>query len=62
MTENLPLQVKIQHFFKEYYRVLRLTKKPTKNEYKSIVKVSGIGILVIGMIGFIISITKQLLF
>ena len=45
----------IQSFLKEVYRVLRITKKPTKEEYKAVVKVTGLGILVIGAIGFIIA-------
>tara|TARA_B100000315_G_scaffold217463_1_gene218073 strand:+ start:17918 stop:18049 length:132 start_codon:yes stop_codon:yes gene_type:complete len=40
--------------------VLQLTKKPGKVEYLTIVKVSGIGILVIGAIGFIITMISQL--
>ena len=48
-------------FLKECKRVLQITKKPTKEEYKVIVKVTGIGILIIGALGFAISITGSLL-
>jgi len=33
---------------------LKVTKKPSKEEYISAIKVTGIGILLIGLIGFII--------
>jgi len=46
----------------EYGRVLRITKKPSKEEYKTIVKVSGLGILVIGLIGFVMQIIYQVFF
>jgi len=40
-------------FVAECVRVLRVTKKPTKDEFKTIVKVTGVGIFVLGLIGFI---------
>jgi protein transport protein SEC61 subunit gamma-like protein len=55
-------KTKIRSFLKECWRVLRITKKPTTDEFKTIVKVSGLGMAVIGLIGFVISIIKQLLF
>lgn len=51
-----------KEFVRESIRVLKITKKPTKEEFKSIVKVTGIGILIIGMIGFVIQLVRQLLF
>ena len=53
---------KLKRFIKETMRVLRITKKPNKEEYKSIVKITALGIAVIGLIGFIIFLGKQLLF
>ena len=53
---------KAKRFVKECARVLRVTKKPTGEEFKTIVKVSGLGILIIGLIGFVIQMVKQLLF
>ncbi len=41
-------------FIRESIRVLKVTKKPTKEEFKAIVKVSGLGILAIGAIGFVV--------
>lgn len=49
-------------FLMECRRVLFVTKKPTNEELKTILKVSGLGILLIGFIGFLLQMTKHLLF
>jgi len=41
--------------FQQYKRVWRLLKKPTKQEFTTIAKVSAIGLLIIGAFGFVIS-------
>lgn len=46
---------KLKEFIKECRRVWIVTKKPTKDEYNSIVKITGLGILAIGLLGFIIN-------
>jgi protein transport protein SEC61 subunit gamma-like protein len=61
-NEKPSLLVKFKSFLKECWRVLRITKKPSSVEFKTIVKVSGLGMIIIGMIGFIIQVIKQLLF
>ncbi len=38
----------------EYLRILKLTRKPTREEFLNIAKVAGAGILLIGFIGFLI--------
>ncbi|MFH1683119.1 MAG: protein translocase SEC61 complex subunit gamma [Candidatus Woesearchaeota archaeon] len=53
---------KIRRFFKETYRVLKITKKPNKEEFKTTVKVTSIGAAAIGALGFLIFLIKQLLF
>lgn len=53
---------RLKSFLTECRRVLQVTKKPTKVEFLTIVKVSGLGILVIGLIGFLIEIGKVTLF
>ena len=45
---NVPLRLG------EYIRVLKLTRKPSKEEFSIIAKVAGAGILLVGFIGFII--------
>ncbi len=52
---------RLKSFIIESKRVFKITKKPTREELKVIVKVSGIGILIIGLIGFIIQISWLLL-
>ncbi len=53
--------VKLKSFIKESFRILKITKKPSKEEYKVIVKISGLGILLIGLIGFVITVTWTLI-
>lgn len=53
---------KLKKFVKECRRVIRVTKKPNKEEYKTIVKVSALGMAIIGSIGFVIAMIKQILF
>ncbi len=38
----------------EYVRVLKLTRKPSREEFSVIAKVAGAGILLVGFIGFFI--------
>ncbi|NOQ33384.1 MAG: protein translocase SEC61 complex subunit gamma [Methanosarcinales archaeon] len=38
----------------EYTRILKLARKPTREEFMMIAKVAGAGILLIGAIGFLI--------
>lgn len=45
----------------ECRRVLKITKKPDNTEFKTIVKVSGLGMLLIGFIGFLVTLIKELL-
>lgn len=39
-----------------------ITKKPDKEEYKTIVKATALGIAVIGIIGFILQLANQIIF
>ncbi|MFW6378391.1 MAG: protein translocase SEC61 complex subunit gamma [Nanoarchaeota archaeon] len=52
---------KLKSFYKECVRVFKITKKPSNSEYKAILKVSGLGILVIGLLGFIIHLIDHFL-
>jgi protein transport protein SEC61 subunit gamma and related proteins len=53
---------KVKKFLLEMRRVLRVTKKPSKQEFFSITKVAGLGILLIGLIGFLLQMGRELLF
>ncbi|MEK6923281.1 MAG: protein translocase SEC61 complex subunit gamma [Nanoarchaeota archaeon] len=46
---------------REYDRVIKITKKPSLDEYKATAKATGLGITIIGIIGFIITMIVQLL-
>ncbi|MFT4261545.1 MAG: protein translocase SEC61 complex subunit gamma [Candidatus Woesearchaeota archaeon] len=50
---------KFKTFMGECSRVLRVTRKPNKEEYKVISKVSAIGIVLIGAIGFILRLVED---
>ncbi|MBU2503505.1 MAG: protein translocase SEC61 complex subunit gamma [Nanoarchaeota archaeon] len=53
LTEN------IKNFIAKSKRVWLVLKKPSKNEYTTIAKVSAIGILILGVLGFLISIIMK---
>ena len=46
---------KLKIWLIEAKRVLLVTKKPNRQEFMTIVKVAGVGALMIGFIGFIIT-------
>lgn len=56
------LKYRITTFIQESMRVLKVSKRPDSTEFKTIVKVAGLGILAIGLIGFLIQISKSLIF
>lgn len=58
IKENL---IKLKNFWHECVRVLKVTKKPTNVEFKAIVKVSALGIAIIGLIGFLIFLLRQMI-
>ncbi len=51
----------IVDFIKLCQRVLHVSKKPGRTEFMNVAKITGIGVLIIGAIGFVISIIAQLL-
>ena len=44
-----------------YGRVLKMARKPTNEEYGKTSKITGVGILAVGALGFFIYIIKELL-
>ena len=52
---------RFKSFLIECRRVWQVTKKPSREELTTVVKVTGIGILIIGFIGFAINMLWQLL-
>ena len=49
---NLKKKERARSWFSEYSRVLKLAKKPGRKEYSLTSKVTGIGIILIGIIGY----------
>ncbi len=58
----LKVVTSLKSFVLECRRVLTVTKKPTKDELVSIVKVAGIGIGLIGLIGFVLNMINRIIF
>jgi protein transport protein SEC61 subunit gamma-like protein len=48
------MDLKLKEKISNYMRVLAVSRKPTKDEFTSASKICGIGILLIGIIGFVI--------
>lgn len=51
---------RLKSFTRECKRVLKVTKKPDRVEFLTIVKISAIGIAIIGLMGFTIQMGKLL--
>ncbi|WP_440953727.1 protein translocase SEC61 complex subunit gamma [Methanococcoides sp. FTZ1] len=54
MFEVPKINRNVGQVLKSYLRVLKLSKKPSGEEFSMISKVAGAGILVVGFVGFII--------
>jgi protein transport protein SEC61 subunit gamma-like protein len=52
----------LRSFITKSKRVWIVLKKPTRKEFEMIAKISAIGILLLGIIGFVVSIIIKLLF
>ena len=51
----------ISNFAKQCRRVLYVSKRPDRDEYVNVAKITGIGIIIIGVIGFLIYLLAQVL-
>ncbi|MAF89609.1 MAG: protein translocase SEC61 complex subunit gamma [archaeon] len=51
---------KLNDKFQQYVRIMRIAKKPGGHEFKTILKVTGLGIFLIGFLGFIIKLIARL--
>ncbi|MBU5678610.1 MAG: protein translocase SEC61 complex subunit gamma [Candidatus Aenigmatarchaeota archaeon] len=52
---------RIKSFILQCKRVLLVASKPNKEEFRQAVKITGIGIVILGLIGFIIFLVFQIL-
>ena len=53
-------QKSVVDFIKLCQRVLHVSKKPGREEFTNVAKITGIGVLIIGAVGFIITIIALL--
>ena len=42
-----------EELFKKYWRVLKLARTPTRDEFSKIAVVAAVGIMLIGLVGFV---------
>lgn len=54
--------MKLKNFYDQCIRVLKVTKKPNTQEFLTTAKISGLGLLVIGAMGFLLFVIKEALF
>ena len=47
---------KLKSFLQQCVRVWHVLRKPARDEFKNIAKISALGVLAIGLIGFLISV------
>ncbi|MEM0372863.1 MAG: protein translocase SEC61 complex subunit gamma [archaeon] len=52
---------KIKDFLSNAVRVLRLTTKPKKDEFWTVAKITGLGIIVLGFVGYVVDSIRFLL-
>ncbi len=45
--------------YSETRRILRLTRKPKRSEYMETARITGLGIIAIGFVGFVIFLVSQ---
>ena len=55
------MKINIKETLIKYKRVLQIARKPDKDELKETIRICGIGILIIGVIGFIFYIISVLI-
>ena len=55
------VQERLSKFIKDCERVLKVAKKPDAQEYRELAKISAIGVVIIGCIGFVIVLISSLI-
>ena len=48
------VQERVNKFVKDSKRVLKVSKKPDKQEYFELAKVTSLGVVIVGVIGFVV--------
>ncbi|HEC87820.1 MAG TPA: protein translocase SEC61 complex subunit gamma [Thermoplasmata archaeon] len=57
----MDIKGKLSEFFKSSRRVWRLSKKPDRTEYTQTSKITGLGIVLIGALGFLVMLIAELI-
>lgn len=55
---RIPSKKEMKAKFKEWQRVIKLARKPRKQEFSNVAKITGLGIVVVGIIGFLIKLAS----
>ena len=55
------VSINIKEKLRAYLRIMRVAAKPTTYEFKSTLKVTGLGVIIIGGIGFMIVMSARLI-
>ncbi|WP_292882519.1 protein translocase SEC61 complex subunit gamma [Methanobrevibacter sp. UBA188] len=55
------VQERFDKFVKDSKRVLKVSRKPDAQEYRELAKVSAIGVVIIGVMGFVIVLLGSLI-
>jgi protein transport protein SEC61 subunit gamma and related proteins len=56
----MDIQGSLLNAYKETRRIIRLTRKPRTSEYNETAKITGLGTIAIGLLGFIIFVIVKL--
>jgi len=51
----MDIKEKLVGFFRQCVRVWHVLKKPTRQEFTTVAKVSSVAVLIIGLLGFLVS-------
>ena len=57
----MDIKERFDKFVKDSKRVLKVSRKPDAQEYRELAKVSAIGVVIIGVIGFVIVLLGSLI-
>ena len=58
----MEIKQKLSSFFSQCIRVWHLLRKPTNEEFKTVAKVSALGLGLIGLLGFVIAIIMEFIY
>lgn len=51
----------IKYWIKETGRILRLTRKPKRSEFDEVARITGLGVVLFGFVGFVIFFISQIM-